>query len=246
MSKTSFILHLDMLSVLDELDDKQAGKLFKTIKEYQMRVAERCEQDADTGFDFVVEDFVTRIAFAPFKAQFIRDNERYEEKATTRSEAGRLGNLKRWHQDLHQEVANGKISLQEAETIANNRKTSHSDNSIANIAIKDKDNDNKKEKDNDNKKEKVKKENSPIGDTHKSFKSFSLQDFAEELKPYVEEYGQPMIRQFYDYWTEPNGRNKPKFQLEKTWDTARRLRTWKQNEEKFGVKTQTGNKRSVF
>ncbi|WP_018674867.1 DUF6291 domain-containing protein [Riemerella columbina] len=99
---------------------------------------------------------------------------------------------------------------------------------------------------NDNKKEKVKKESSPIGDTHKSFKSFSLQDFAEQLKPYVEEYGQTMIRQFYDYWTEPNSRNKPKFQLEKTWDTARRLRTWKQNEEKFGIKTQTGNRRSVF
>lgn len=107
-------------------------------------------------------------------------------------------------------------------------------------------NKNVNDNDNDNKKEKLKKESSPIGDTHKSFKSFSLQDFAEQLKPYVEEYGQTMIRQFYDYWTEPNSRNKPKFQLEKTWDTARRLRTWKQNEEKFGVKTQTGNRRSVF
>ncbi|MDY3344423.1 DUF6291 domain-containing protein [Riemerella anatipestifer] len=163
MSKTSFILHLDALSVLDELDDKQAGKLFKTIKEYQMRVAERCEQDADSGFDFVVEDFVTRIAFAPFKAQFIRDNEKYEETSYTRSEAGRIGNLKRWNKDLYEDVVNGKMSLQKAEVIANNRKlsnsdnsvakhrkTSQGDNSIANIADKDSVSDSDKDSDKEN------------------------------------------------------------------------------------------------
>ncbi|MEJ8582528.1 hypothetical protein JSO63_02795 [Riemerella anatipestifer] len=150
MSKTSFILHLDALSVLDELDDKQAGKLFKTIKEYQMRVAERCEQDADSGFDFVVEDFVTRIAFAPFKAQFIRDNEKYEETSSTRSEAGRIGNLKRWNKDLYEDVVNGKMSLQKAEVIAKHRKTSQGDNSIANIAYKDSVSDSDKDSDKEN------------------------------------------------------------------------------------------------
>ncbi|MRM83395.1 DUF6291 domain-containing protein [Riemerella anatipestifer] len=157
MSKTSFILHLDALSVLDELDDKQAGKLFKTIKEYQMRVAERCEQDADSGFDFVVEDFVTRIAFAPFKAQFIRDNEKYEETSSTRSEAGRIGNLKRWNKDLYEDVVNGKMSLQKAEVIAKHRKTSQGDNSIANIAYKDSVSDSDK----DSVSDKVEKEKTP-------------------------------------------------------------------------------------
>lgn len=60
---------------------------------------------------------------------------------------------------------------------------------------------------------------------------FSLSErqsiFMEELKPYVEQYGREMIRAFYDYWTEPNQAGKKmRKELEKTWKTDSRLRTW--------------------
>ena len=91
MGKKSFILHIDSLSVLDELTDAQAGKLFKAIKEYHLRDAERCYQDGDTGFDKLMEDFLTRVVFAPFKAQFDRDEESYNDISEKRREAGRKG-----------------------------------------------------------------------------------------------------------------------------------------------------------
>ena len=117
-NKKSFILHLDTLCILDELDDKQAGKLFKAIKAYQLRKSVLNYQDVDTGFEGLMEDFVTRIAFAPFKAQFDRDNEEYQKTREINQDKGRLGNLKRWNKDLYDKVLSKEISLEEAEQIA--------------------------------------------------------------------------------------------------------------------------------
>ena len=55
--------------------------------------------------------------------------------------------------------------------------------------------------------------------------------FYQELVPYVATYGKDMVRQFYDYWTEPNkSRTKMRYELERTWDTKRRLNTWASRE----------------
>jgi hypothetical protein len=54
--------------------------------------------------------------------------------------------------------------------------------------------------------------------------------FAQSLIPFVSVYGNELIRNFCDYWTEPNKSNtKFRQELEKTWDTERRLKTWNQN-----------------
>ena len=59
-------------------------------------------------------------------------------------------------------------------------------------------------------------------------------NFYNSLIPFVEKYGKEMVREFYEYWCEPNLTGKKlKFEMEKTWDTARRLATWNKNEEKF-------------
>ena len=51
--------------------------------------------------------------------------------------------------------------------------------------------------------------------------------FYESLIPYVTIYGKEMVRAFFDYWSEPNrSQTKMKFELERTWDTKRRLNTW--------------------
>lgn len=59
-------MHKDSLTILDDLTDEQAGKLFKAIRAHQE--GEIIELDA-----------LTKIAFNPFKNQFLRDNEKYEE-----------------------------------------------------------------------------------------------------------------------------------------------------------------------
>lgn len=91
MDKKSFILYKDSLSVLDELSDEQAGRLFKAIKAYQLRSGERSDLDADAGSDCGIKEFVIRVAFAPFKAQFERDNETYENKIKAQSNNGKKG-----------------------------------------------------------------------------------------------------------------------------------------------------------
>lgn len=72
----------------------------------------------------------------------------------------------------------------------------------------------------------------------KSFKQFSKTDFTNEIQPYLKEFGKDLSNQFFSYWTEKAPSGKMKFQLEKTWDTKRRLDTWKRNDEKFGSKQQ--------
>ena len=62
--KTGFILHLDSLLVLDELTNEQAGILFKAIRDYNLGKEPEL-------------DFAMRMAFIPFKNQFERDLEKY-------------------------------------------------------------------------------------------------------------------------------------------------------------------------
>lgn len=57
-----------------------------------------------------------------------------------------------------------------------------------------------------------------------------IASFKKSIEPFVEIYGRDMCNDFYFYWTEPTlTGNKVRFQLEKTWDTKRRLARWSQN-----------------
>jgi hypothetical protein len=76
--KTGFILHFDSLNVLDELTDEQAGILFKAIRAYNL------------GEELNL-DFAMKMAFLPFKNQFKRDCERYEERCKTNKGNGLKG-----------------------------------------------------------------------------------------------------------------------------------------------------------
>jgi hypothetical protein len=64
--------------------------------------------------------------------------------------------------------------------------------------------------------------------------------FADTLRPFLEEFGSDMLNDFYAYWTEPTQSKTPKlkYELMKTWDTYKRLKTWKKNDEKFNPKQQ--------
>lgn len=72
----------------------------------------------------------------------------------------------------------------------------------------------------------------------KSFKQFSKTDFTNEIQAHLKEFGKELCNQFFSYWTEKSASGKMKFQLEKTWDTKKRLDTWQRNEDRFGSKQQ--------
>ena len=59
--------------------------------------------------------------------------------------------------------------------------------------------------------------------------------FASTLKEFSETYDRKMLKDFFEYWTEPNKSNsKFKQENEKTWSLERRLRTWSENNSIFG------------
>ena len=54
--------------------------------------------------------------------------------------------------------------------------------------------------------------------------------FYNALVPYLHEYGKDMLREFFDYWSEPNkSGTKMRFELNSTWDLDRRLARWANN-----------------
>lgn len=69
-------------------------------------------------------------------------------------------------------------------------------------------------------------------------------DFRTTLDEYIDNpYTKDMIEAFYDYWSEPTPSGKKmKFELEKTWDVTRRLRTWNKNDYKYGGKYSKNNR----
>jgi DNA-binding PadR family transcriptional regulator len=61
--------------------------------------------------------------------------------------------------------------------------------------------------------------------------------FIIEVSAFKELYSVEMLEAFVDYWTEPNkSKTKLRYELQKTFDIARRLKTWSKNESKFGTK----------
>lgn len=48
---------------------------------------------------------------------------------------------------------------------------------------------------------------------------------------FTTKYPQQLLLDFYNYWSEPNrSKTKMRFELQKTWDIARRLATWARND----------------
>ena len=113
--RKSFLLHIDSLDILDELTSEEAGDLFKAIKDYQ--------NDEDLDLHGLV-----RIAFSPFKNQFVRDTEKYDLTCERRALAGSKGGK--------QKVANASKSKQKvanlAESVSKNKNDSDNESDSKN------------------------------------------------------------------------------------------------------------------
>lgn len=63
--RKSFLLHFDSLGILDQLTDEQCGKLFVACRDFNL--GKELNLDETLG-----------LVFFPFKAQFLRDQEKYQ------------------------------------------------------------------------------------------------------------------------------------------------------------------------
>ena len=80
-NKTSFVLYVDSVHVVNKLSDEISGKLFKLILAYV--------NDENP----VVDDPLLEIAFEPIKQQLKRDLKKWNSIREKRSEAGKKGGV---------------------------------------------------------------------------------------------------------------------------------------------------------
>ena len=79
-----------------------------------------------------------------------------------------------------------------------------------------------------------KKEISPSGETKKKVSLASSptlekrkSDFYQSMVPFASLYDRDMLNDFYQYWTELDKRRRHmRFEMQKTWETGKRLSTW--------------------
>lgn len=61
-----------------------------------------------------------------------------------------------------------------------------------------------------------------------------INKFKLEVNTFINIYTEEMIEEFIDYWTETNkSKTKLRYELQKTFDISRRLKTWNKNDKKF-------------
>jgi len=168
----------------------------------------------------ITDELLLNIAFEPIKMQLKRDLIKWVDIKETKSNSGNLGNLKRYNIDLYEKVLSNNITLKEAIELAKTRKNSHSDivpsQDIAKLAVND---------------------NVNVNVINKI--EARSQIFKDSLLIYKDKHQVNMLKEFYNYWTEPNqSKTKMRFELEKTWSLDRRLDTWAKRENSFNVKPQ--------
>lgn len=115
--KKSFVLHLDSLCILDEMSLEQAGTLFNAIRNYHLGL----EQNLDFGL---------KMAFAPFKNQFMRDNEKYQ----AASERNKLNGYK-GGRPKKKTQANPKNPVGYSKTNPNHHAPQKGDNDSDNVSV---------------------------------------------------------------------------------------------------------------
>ncbi len=127
--KNSFVLYADYIKIFEKLTDEEAGQLIKHLFRYVN------DKDPET------DNRLLEIVFEPIKQQLKRDLKSWDEKKESRSTSGKLGNLKRWNEDLYKKVIAEEMTIEEADEIVQNRKSSqnialrqNSSQNIANVA----------------------------------------------------------------------------------------------------------------
>lgn len=87
MKKNSFVLYMAHWKPISELNDEQLGCLFRAIYTYQ----------AGEEVDYESMDKSVKMAFGFFLNQFEIDEAKYREICSRRSNAGKMGNARRWN-----------------------------------------------------------------------------------------------------------------------------------------------------
>ena len=152
------------------------------------------------------------LAFNFAKATLDRDVERYEEVKKKRSDAGKKHKGNQYTNKMEQTEQNG----------------TNGTNGTDNVGVCGSSNEDKKKPPKGGKKDAA---------SAAALLESRKEDFYNTLIPFVSKYGKEMVRAFFDYWSEFNrSQTKMRYELEKTWQTSRRLATWAARDKNFKPK----------
>lgn len=225
MERNSFVFYADWWNVLCGLTDRKRLKCFDAVCRYVFNGEEPKDEEikAITGL---------------MRSAIDRDNEKWIAK----SKARRNAINKRWHPDKSDtNTSNG--NTEDAKTFfvsdcntkntnvsfVSDCNTKHSVNVNGNVNVNVNDKERDKERDTvvSPKKARLSLPKSPS-----SAKTLEerQEKFKNEIGQFVNKYGKDTCNSFYNYWSEPEqGKEKPRMrkELQKTWETSKRLAQWK-------------------
>ena len=106
--KNSFVLYMDLLSVLDELDDEETAMLFRAIRAYNQLESENeaIRTKAAEDLEAMTANKTVRIAFAPIRKRLEADNKRYAETVQLNKANGKLGGAPKGNQNARKKKKN--------------------------------------------------------------------------------------------------------------------------------------------
>ena len=166
---------------------------------------------------------MSMLAFNFMKTAIDRDQERYDAVARERSETARKKALKRWGaSDADAEDMQQHAEMPQHATACNSIQQHTEMPQHANDAIYDSVYDNDiKEKEPEGSKKKA----ASAAERAEAVVEAATKELTDEVATY--DYPEAMKAAFVSYWTEPNkSRTRVRYQMEKTWDTSRRLSLW--------------------
>ena len=209
MTKDKFIFHKEWRNSIRDLPDDIRVAVYDAIVEYGL-----------SGIIIDGMDTAVKLAFGFIKERIDKDNEKYEaicarNRANGSKSKGRPPKTQKNPVGFENNPNNpvgflgfSGFSEKESSPIPPKEKkdSSHSSES------------------------KGEKESSLRSDSKKTTLEERQNVFYNSLIPFMGKYPSDMLREFYDYWSEPNkSRTKMRFEQQPTWELSRRLARWNNN-----------------
>lgn len=223
MEKESFLFRKEWKDIIGGLPGRVRAEVYEAIIEYGISgKLPQLRTQAQIVFNFVKNDID-------------RENEEQRKKAEV-SERMRKVVMKRWQskednhvntdvnthviRELYERNTDVYTEISHPELVRVVDNNINLEDNINNYNLQDK---------------KTEKKETPKGGKKEKSLTDALErrkrDFGNSLVPFVEKYGKETVRDFYEYWTEPNkSRTKMRYELEKTWDVSRRIARWAAHE----------------
>ena len=152
------------------------------------------------------------LVFEMIKLQLKRDLKKWEQTKEGRSVAGKASAESRRLTKLKEQTLTNSTNVDFVQQTSTNSTVSVSVNDSVNVNVINKDS--------------------------KANLEIRTLAFKNSLIPFKNKYQIDLLKNFFEYWTEPNpSKTKMRFELERTWSIERRLTTWASRQKDFNKQT---------